>query len=292
MNRTPWPVIVLALTLNLFWGGNLTAVKLGLTAVPPLWSAFGRFALGALSLLAWAGLRGISLRPRPGEWRGLAVLGLILTVQISVMNLGTNLTAASTATILQSTNPLFAALFAHFFIAGDPLTPRRSLGQLIAFAGVVLILFQGDPEGLAGSTLGGNLLVLLSGSMLGGRIVFSKRLLQRIETTKVVFWQMIFALPLFALAGGFWETLDLSRLTWSAAGAIAYQGIVIAGLGFMISATLLRRYRPSVLTSFNFAAPVFGVWMSALLLGEPISLWLLAGLATVAAGLLVITTSE
>jgi drug/metabolite transporter (DMT)-like permease len=73
---------------------------------------------------------------------------------------------------------------------------------------------------------------------------------------------------------------------------MAYQGIVIAGLGFMISASLIRRYRPSLVTSFNFTTPLFAVVLSVVLLGEPLSAWLIGGLVTVALGLVVITTGE
>jgi drug/metabolite transporter (DMT)-like permease len=44
---TPWRVLALGLFINLLWGGNFSAVKLGLQAVPPLWSAFFRFLLGS-----------------------------------------------------------------------------------------------------------------------------------------------------------------------------------------------------------------------------------------------------
>jgi drug/metabolite transporter (DMT)-like permease len=289
---TPWRVIALGLFINLLWGGNLSAVKLGLQAVPPLWSAFFRFLLGSTCLMLWAAWRGISLRPFPAEWRALAVLSALFTVQIAAMNYGTNLTAAGVATVLHSTNPLFASLFAHFFLPDDRLTGRRLLGQALALGGVSLILLHRPVSADAPAPLLGNLIVLASGAMLGGRLVFSKALLQRIETTKVVFWQMVFSLPSFALAGLAFERLDPARLRWAPLAAIAYQGILIAGLAFMISASLLRRYRPSLVTSFNFTAPLFGVLVSVILLGESLSPWLLAGLGTVALGLLVITTAE
>lgn len=291
--RTPARVIALALFMNLLWGGNLPAVKLGLQAVPPLWSGFFRFALGCTALACWAALRGHSLRPRREDWPDFLALGALFTTQIVVMNYGTSFTAASVATVLQSTNPVFASLLAHFLIANDRLSAQRAAGQVLAFGGVCVMVFSRPGSGAdAPAPLLGNLLVLASGAMLGSRLVFSTRILQRVETTKMVFWQMALSMPVFLAGGLLFETLDPTQFQPAPLLAIAYQGLAIAGLGFMISASLLRRYRPSLITSFNFTAPIFGVLISRTVLGEVPSPWLLAGLATVAAGLFVITTSR
>jgi drug/metabolite transporter (DMT)-like permease len=288
----PARAMALGLFINLLWGGNLVAVKLGFTAIPPLWSAFFRFALGVGCLALWALFRRIRLWPFATEWRPLLELSGIFSLQVAIMNWGINLIPAGPGAVLQSTNPIFAALLAHFFIPGDQLTVRRMSGQMLAIAGVALTLLHQNPTAGSPAPLLGGVLLLGSGALLGGRQVFSKTILQRIETTKVVFWQMVFSLPLFALSGALFESLDLSRLTWPAAAAMAYQGIVIAGLGFMISASLIRLYRPSLVTSFNFTTPLFAVLLSVVVLGEPLTAWLIAGLVTVALGVAVITTGE
>ncbi len=290
----PWRMAALALFANLLWGGNLVAVKMGLRAVPPIWSAFARFSLGVGVLIPWTLWRRVPLSPRPGEWSGLVVLGTLFTIQIGFMNWGTHLTTAGLASTLMATNPLFASLFAHAFVPGDRLTQRRAAGLAAAFLGVCLILLgRGSPGSSADPTtagLLGNLLMLCSAAMLGARLVFAQRLLQRIDTERVVVWQMLIALPAFALAAWLTESFDPAGLAWPPLAAIAYQGIVIAGLGFMISASLLSRYLPSTVTGFNFTAPVFGVILSVFLLGEIVTWPLLAGLAAVALGILVFTT--
>jgi drug/metabolite transporter (DMT)-like permease len=288
----PMRAVALGLFINLLWGGNLVAVKLGFTAIPPLWSAFFRFALGAGCLTLWALVRRIRLWPFATEWRPLLELSGVFSLQVAIMNWGINLIPAGPGAVLQSTNPIFAALMAHYFIPGDQLTVRRMLGQMLAIAGVALTLLHQNPSAGSPEPLLGGALLLGSGALLGSRQVFSKTILQRIETTKVVFWQMVFSLPVFAVSGAIFESLDLSRLTWPAAAAMGYQGIVIAGLGFMISASLIRKYRPSLVTSFNFTTPLFAVALSVILLGEPLTLWLVTGLVTVALGLIVITTGE
>ena len=61
--------------------------------------------------------------------------------------------------------------------------------------------------------------------------------------------------------------------------------MIIAGLGFMIIAYLLRRYRPSTMISLGFVTPVSGALLAAWILGETVSQSFVVGLLEVAVGL-------
>ena len=66
-----------------------------------------------------------------------------------------------------------------------------------------------------------------------------------------------------------------------------YQGIVVAGLCFIILVFLLQHHSPGRLGGFGFATPVVGVLLSAALLDEAISPYLLASMGLVAVGIVV-----
>ncbi|HSG15351.1 MAG TPA: EamA family transporter, partial [Anaerolineae bacterium] len=71
-------------------------------------------------------------------------------------------------------------------------------------------------------------------------------------------------------------------------GAVIYQGVVVAGLCFIFWTSLLQNHSASRLVVFSFITPVFGVWLSALVLGETISPVLVGGLLLVTAGIIVV----
>jgi drug/metabolite transporter (DMT)-like permease len=56
-----------------------------------------RFAVGGLVILAWAALTGrlTALRAERGERRTLLLVGLLLGVQVAMLNTGTSLTSAA-----------------------------------------------------------------------------------------------------------------------------------------------------------------------------------------------------
>ena len=103
-----WKPALTVLGVNLVRGGNQVALKFALTALPPFWTAFGRMSFGALSVGAWAAIRGISLTPRRREWPALLSLGVIFAVQIALMHFGADYTSPAYATVLMNTNPIFA----------------------------------------------------------------------------------------------------------------------------------------------------------------------------------------
>ena len=121
------------------------------------------------------------------------------------------------------------------------------------------------------------------------RLVFTSKLLRRIESTRVIMWQMIFSLPVYAAAGWLLEEVNWEALSWEPLAGIAYQGVVVAGFNFMAMAWLLQRHPASIVLSFNFLSPLFGVVLSAWLLGDALTWHVLAGMVAVVLGLALIT---
>ena len=259
--------------MHSLWGGNPVAVKFGLLVFPPMWSAFVRFVIGIVCIAAWAAFRGIPMWPKKGEWRLLILLGVLFVIQMGTLNIGFDLTKGSIAAILISTNPLFAAFAAHFIIVDDRLSFRKAVGLMIAFGGVAIVL------------LGGFSLESLNPILLGLRLVFMAKVQQEISGVRVVLWQMILSLPLFAFAGATFETIRWENLAFAPIAGLLYQGVVIAGLGFMVIAYLLSRYPPSLIASFNFVSPISGVLLSAIFLGDQITPAIVGGVICVGVGL-------
>ena len=131
--RIPLVAVVAAIVIHILWGANPVAVKMGLVAFPPLWSAFFRFAIGVVCIAIWAMALGTRLWPENREWPGLIILALWFMIQIGLMNFGINFTSGASAAIMTATYPLFSGILAHFMIAGDRLDKAKTVGLLIAF---------------------------------------------------------------------------------------------------------------------------------------------------------------
>ena len=106
---------------------------------------------------------------------------------------------------------------------------------------------------------------------------------------RVVAWQMGIALPLFAAGGFLWESVQWQNLSWIPVLGLTYQGVVIAGLGFMVTSYLIKQHNLSVIAGFGFVSPISGVLLSIWLLSEQPTITLYLGMMAVGLGLFLIT---
>lgn len=281
-----------ALCISAMWGGNIVGIKVTMEAFPPVWSAFWRLLLGLPTLWAWARVGGVDLKPEPDEWRPLALLGVLFGVQVTLLNLSVYLTSAAYSAVLLNAAPITTNLIAHFFVPEDRLTRRRVFGLAIAFTGVALVLAGKPDERLAPAPLVGNMLSLGTAFVIGSRMVYTQRLVQSIDSTRTIFWQVVFSLPVFFAVAAVFEEPNFQIDSWRPVIAMAYCSFGVVGLAFIFWARLLTKHAPGVISVFVFPTPLFGVLFSALLFGERISALLGVGVVLVAIGILIVTRAK
>ena len=68
---------------------------------------------------------------------------------------------------------------------------------------------------------------------------------------------------------------------------VVYQGVIIAGFGFLSNAWLVKRYLPSTVTFFSFIQPPAGLVLAWLTLGEDPGSGLIAGLFFIVVGAII-----
>jgi len=278
------------LFICLLWGGNGVAIKVGLQGIPPLALAGLRFGLGFICIATWALWARIPLQIRSGEFYPLTLIGLLFTLQISLLNLGIERTLVIYSTIIFSLYPFFIALLAHYLIPGDQLAVRGVLGLLVAFGGVI-VLFLGKLGAISQKVWIGNLLTLLSSMCLGTQFVYTKKIIRKINPIKLLFWQMVYSVPAFFLLSLLAEKGAHSYvLTPKVLWALLYQGIVVAGFCFIARNLLLKYYPASKLSAFFFTSPLFGIMLSVLILREPITPELLVGGGLIGVGIYLINS--
>lgn len=266
------------------WGVNPVAIKLGLEDAPPLRLAAYRFVVGGAVILLWAWLTGGMgrLRIARDEWRPLIVLGVLFTLQIASMNIGTNLTSAAHSAILLNLYAVHTVVLAHFLLPGDRLDLRRLAGVVIAYAGIVLLVAR---QATAGSpTLLGDAIMFGSALILAERTVYMARAVQRFDPVKLILSQVAIGTVLF-LGGSLAFESAATRWTPMLAATVAFQGVAVTGFNFMVNLWLLKRYRTSSLAAFFLTQPLFGVVAAALIADDPLTPDLLLASAAVAVGI-------
>jgi drug/metabolite transporter (DMT)-like permease len=278
----PPAIVAVVLFLAALWGGTATAIKVGLRDLPALGLAGFRFSIGALLVFVWARAQRVPIRLQRGEAAPILLLSLVFAAQIATFNWGIGLTQAGRSTLILNSYPLWVLLMAHVFVPGDRLSAARIAGAVCAFVGLGIVF--SESLSAASGALAGDLIVLLSAVLLAGQVVMVNRMVRAIDPNRLLLWQMLFSLPIYFLGSAL---LGERAYHCSLLGLLAllYQGVMVAGVCFIVWTSLLKSYSPSRISVIRFTTPLFGILLSRLVLGEPVSPHLGAGGLLVALGI-------
>lgn len=282
-------VIAIGLLLYALWGGNVVAIKFALTGFPPVGLAGLRFALAALGVAVWCACLREPWWPSRREVSALALNGTLFTVQIATFYLGMFWSTATHGAVLVNAFPIFVAIFAHVWLVGDRLNAGKAIGVALGFAGVVAIFF--DRWGDQGTMMKGDAVLAVSAAICGFQMTYFKDAVARINPYKMTLWQMIICMTANLAYSLRFEDLLGARPDALVLVALAYQGIIVGAFSFSAWAVVLRRVAVSKMALFGFTTPLWGVVLSHLFLGEPLTRALLLGMALVAAGIAIAVRS-
>ena len=267
-------------------GGSYTAGKVAVHDLPVFGTLELRVLIMTATLGAYAWWARVRLLYCGGDaWFIAAQTGFFLMSQILLFT-GLTLTSAARAAILFNMQPFFTLLVLPLLVPSERLTARRWIGTAIAFGGVAVVLAE---RGMSGGALLGDLLCLLSALGWTGNVILNKRMPNGIHPAAVIFWSAAASIPVFLIVTLALESGAAWNFTAGAVASVLYLGMIAATLGFVLMVWLTVNYSASRVNVFVFLSPVFGVFISWVTLGEPITLQQALGAAAVAAGILLVT---
>jgi drug/metabolite transporter (DMT)-like permease len=273
---------LLALLFTFLWTSAFIVVKIGLRDAPPLFLMSSRFFLAGGALLVFARLRGRPLPARARDWWPIVVLGVLnFALYLGFTALSLREISAGMGAVLASTNPLLLALGAAWLL-GERLTALKVVGLLVSFGGVTWIM-----ESRLGSdnTPRGMVFAFLAvASLVVGTLVFKRIGLghDRLVTTA---GQLLTAGVVLGVPSLLWEPIGSVRWTPSYLAVQAYLIVGLSWVAMLIWFWLLAHGDATRASAYFFLNPVLGLFMGALVLGEPLRGADFAGAAAVALGI-------
>ena len=277
---------VLSAFLCVIFGSNAVAIKLAFSGVGVFTTAGIRFSIAALAIFIWARVTGQTIWPLKGRFYPLLILAALFAVQLSLFNLGLSKSNASRGTLISNLLPFWVLFLAHFFVPDDRISRRKFFGILLGFSGVAFMF--AEKKGVTGAFRTGDLIILSATVIWSCNVIYLKRIMRFFSPFQVTFYSMIFSVPVFLLEAILWDTPMIFNLDFKVIGALLYQSLISATFGFVTWNKLLQKYGAVALHSFIFLMPIAGVALGGLVLGEPITSKIIAALAFIVAGILVV----
>ncbi len=249
MSRRGW--LPAYLTLVVFWGCSFLFNEWALRSFSPLAVAFGRIALGMLTL-------------------GLLLLLARQRVQLrrsDVVDAQTRVTSIL-AGLLNATTPLWTAVAVGLLIPSERPDRRQLVGLGVGFAGIAVLLGVWDLQAL--DTLGA-LAMLLATACYGLGTVWVRRSFtgSNLSGASLSFVQLVFAsvlvLPFVPLGGAPGAIEPESVL------ALVGLGVFGTGLAYVLFWRVVRTAGATVAATVTYLIPLVSTTLGILVLGEPLS---------------------
>jgi len=199
----------LALVTIIIWGTTFVATKLLLEYFSAVEILFMRFVLG-YAVLAFASVPEL-LRQKKQPVRSVrqeiyfAAAGLTgVTFYFLLENIALTYSTASNVGIIVAIAPIFAALFASFFLEGEKISVRFLLGFIVAVSGIALVSLNGNF--LLKLNPLGDVLAALAALVWAVYSVLQKKIQAFgysviVLTRKTFFYGLLFMIPALAIMG-------------------------------------------------------------------------------------------
>ena len=289
MTKTFQPLDAVAMGILLVlcasWGLQQVSIKVVNQGISPLIQSGIRSAGAAILLLIWMRVRREPLLQKDGTlWWGIAA-GILFAGEFLLIYWGLEFTHASRSAIFLYLSPFVVALGAQLFIPGERLSLMQVVGMCCAFAGIVFA-FSESLSYPTYRTLLGDAMIVGAAVFWGSTTVLVKASpLARIQPSKIMLYQLAVSavvLPIGAMIKGEPGIVALNGIIIA---NVFYQTVWVAFITYLAWFWLIRNYPPSLLASFTFCTPLFGVIAGGLLLNEPITGKLLLALVCVGMGI-------
>ena len=267
------------------WGLNWPIMKIALIDMPPVWLAEARMASTCVCLFIGLGLAGTLRLPRRDDWPAVWSVGaLMMGIYPALTMTGLLYAEACRAALLSFVTPLWVTPAA-ILLLGERPTALKLAGLVVGLGGLAVLF---NPLGFDWSNADvvfGNLILVGASMVWSITIIHMRTFKWRLTPLQLAPWQLLLASLVIAPCGLWFESGKSVNWTPDLFAMLLFAGPIATFLTIWGAISIMRAL-PAVTSSLAFlATPVSGMLASALVLGEPLTVTNLTGLALLVVGL-------
>lgn len=271
----------------MFWGSNVVVAGAVIPGVSPGALAFYRWTVALIILLPF-GLPHL-MRQRDvvlQHWCILVVLALLGVTSFNLfVYVALESTTALNTALVQGCLPA-SVIVVSWLLHRDGIGALGAVGMVLAFAGVVVIITDGDPAQLAAIEFRtGDLINVASLWIWGSYVVLLNRRPAELHPLAFLLAIIIIgdAFTLLIYVSGVLGPLTFD-LTPARAAAIAYIAIFPSLLAFHLWSQAITMLGPNVAGQFQYLIPIFGMVFAVAFLGDILHFYHVLGILAVLTG--------
>jgi drug/metabolite transporter (DMT)-like permease len=194
---------------------------------------------------------------------GCSFFGVVINQMLFLA--GLNMTSPINSSILISTNPIFAFIFAALILK-ERITFLKGAGLAIGLTGVLTLILKNGTPAVGSSTFIGDVITLINTISWAFYTVIIKKMLEKYSPVTVMKWTFLFGLLTTVPAGyGQWSTMDWSAIPLKGALGIAFIAVFATYLGYLLLTFGLRRLSPTIVSTYTYTQPVVAAYLATIL---------------------------
>jgi drug/metabolite transporter (DMT)-like permease len=178
---------------------------------------------------------------------------------------GLNLTSPINSSILISTNPIFAFVFAAFILK-EKITFLKGSGLAIGLTGVLILILQNGTPDIGSSTFIGDVITLINTISWAFYTVIIKRMLEKYHPVTVMKWTFLFGM-LTTIPAGYnqWSTMNWITIPLMDILGIGFVVVFATYLGYLLISFGLRRLSPTIVSTYTYTQPIIAAYLSIIM---------------------------
>ncbi len=276
---------ILALITIIVWGSTFITTKMLLSEFTPVQIMLCRFVIAYFVL--WL-IRPKIDKTKPKDELLFLAMGVFgCTVYFMAENTALKYTLASNVSIIVASAPIITAILAHFFIKGEKFSRNTALGFIVAFAGVILVVFNGqfvlklNPAGDALSLCAAVSWAVYSVILRTCVDKFNSVMLTR----KLMFYGFVTALPIALLQGDSmpFEAFKKPDMLF----CILFLGVIGSGICYVMWNKAISRLGVVTTNNYIYINPFVTLVTGGIFLKEPITVMGVAGALLIISGVVI-----
>jgi drug/metabolite transporter (DMT)-like permease len=277
---------LLLIALSCCWGPSFLLIKLALKSFTPYTLVFFRLFFGGLILLIYNAKKGLHLHHYLHLTKEFFLIGLFANaLPFVTISIGEIFIPSSIASIMNSTTPLFTAIFAHLALKDEKFQLAKMVGVFLGMLGIFIIFFPAI-EKVSYHMITGCLYVLLGAISYSISFVLTKKRTFDMPKTLFPAGQLLagslLVLP-FALKDFFLiDKVEISSI-------FALLGLTLLGtvIAFLIYFHLVKSAGATFVSYSSLLFPSIGIMLGVIFLNETMNAGLYLGSFLIFLGVIV-----
>ncbi len=221
---------------------------------------------------------------------GCSFFGMVINQVLFLI--GLNYTSPVNSSIIISTNPIFAFVFAALILR-ENITLLKGIGLAIGLSGVLMLIMQNGTPDISSNTFLGDIYTLVNTISWAFYTVIIKKMVEKYHPVTVMKWTFLFAmLTTVPLGYGQWSTMDWTAISLNGWLGIGFIAVFATFIGYLLISFGLRRLSPTIVSTYTYINPIIAAYLASLLGQDRISFVMVISALLIFAGVFVVSLQK